>query len=221
MEEEVVPVNGGCSGLGKDAGGLGDRHGQADTGFADVDREQADDQGERGDDFEVDEGFQADAADAFEVSMPGDADDERGEDERGDDGLDEAKKDVGEDAGLGGGLWRVKTELRAGDHGDKDPGREAAATEGHDREQGDAEPTQRDRGEQAAVRPGHSAVLQCRMRCGAHGEADQGREDPAEFKGSRRFAHPARSISVPEGHVRSAPRGECHEEAGAAEHAVR
>ncbi len=89
-------------GAGVTGGGCYGSHREADTGFGDVDRQQADDEGQGGDDLEVDERLDAHAADAFEVAVTGDADDEGGEDERGDDGLDQAQKDVGEDAGLGG-----------------------------------------------------------------------------------------------------------------------
>ena len=71
---------------------------EPDAGLADVDGEQADDQRERRDDLKVDERLDAHAADALDVAVAGDADDEHGEDERSDDALDEPKEDVGEEA---------------------------------------------------------------------------------------------------------------------------
>jgi hypothetical protein len=49
-------------------------------------------QRERGDDFEVDDGLQADAAHAFEVAAAGDAVDQCAEDQRRDDGADKPEK---------------------------------------------------------------------------------------------------------------------------------
>ncbi len=40
--------------------------------------------------------------------MAGDSDDEGGENERGDDGLDEAQEDIAEDAEVDGNGWRVE-----------------------------------------------------------------------------------------------------------------
>ena len=58
-----------------------------------VHRRQAQEQRERGDDFEVDDGLQADAAHALEIAAAGDAVDQRAEDQRRDDGADQPQKD--------------------------------------------------------------------------------------------------------------------------------
>ncbi len=66
VEEEIVPAqrrgsgSGSCSGDGGCGGGD-----DADAGAAEIDGGEADDDGDGGDDFEVDQAFQADAADAF------------------------------------------------------------------------------------------------------------------------------------------------------------
>ena len=112
---------------------------ESDAGLADVDGEQADDQRESGDDLEVDERLDAHAADALDVAVAGDADDEHGEDERSDDALDEPKEDVGEEAHLHGELRGVEAELRAGDHRDEHPDGEAAAEGSEDKQREDAE----------------------------------------------------------------------------------
>ena len=135
VDEEVVPVRGRRSGGLRGAGS----ERESDTGLADVDGEQADGQRERGDDLEVDERLDAHAADALDVAVAGDADDEHGEDERSDDALDEPKEDVGEEAHLHGELRGVEAELCAGDHRDEHPDGEAAAEGGEDKQREDAE----------------------------------------------------------------------------------
>ena len=139
VEEEVVPMGGGY--VGEDFGRTGGGgEGEADSGFRDVDGGEADDEGEGGEDFEVDEALDAHAADGLHVAVSGDAGDEGGEDEGGDDGLDEAEEDVREDAerdGKGGG---VEAEFGTGEHGDEDPGGEGSAAGGVDGEEEKGEP---------------------------------------------------------------------------------
>lgn len=109
--------------------------GQAYSGAADVDGDEADDKGQGGRDLEVDEALNAHTSDAFEIAMAGDAGDESGEDERSDDGLDEAQKDVAEDTQTDRGRWGVEAQFGAGYHRDKDPRSEGAAAQGVDRQQ--------------------------------------------------------------------------------------
>ena len=143
VDEEVVPVRGRRSGRPACVPGV---NGEPDAGLADVDGEQADGQRERGDDLEVDERLDAHAADALEVAVAGDADDEHGEDERSDDALDEPQEDVGEEAQLHGELRRVEAELRADDHRDEHPDGEAAAQCSEDQQRDDAEDAEDERG---------------------------------------------------------------------------
>ena len=56
--------------------------------------------------------------------MTGDADDERGEEQRRDDRADETQEDLAEDAQLRWRLPGVVPDLGAGDHADEDPERE-------------------------------------------------------------------------------------------------
>jgi hypothetical protein len=79
---------------------LGDVHGtqgaHVDAGarVEQVGQHQADDDGDGGDDFEVDDGLQADAAQFLRVANSGDADDQRGNHDRDHDHLDQADKDI-------------------------------------------------------------------------------------------------------------------------------
>ena len=66
----------------------------ADAGLGQVDGGQADEQGQRGDDLEVDERLERQPADALHVvAVAGDPDHERGEDERRDERLDHPQED--------------------------------------------------------------------------------------------------------------------------------
>ena len=65
-------------------------------GFDDVDRDEADDERERRDDLEVDDRAQAHPADHLEVAGAGDAGDQRREDQRRDDHLDQAEEQLAE-----------------------------------------------------------------------------------------------------------------------------
>ncbi|MNS13264.1 hypothetical protein D3C72_448530 [compost metagenome] len=59
-----------------------------------VGQQQADDDGDRGHHFEVDDGLQADAAQFLRVANPGDTHDQRRNHDRDDDHLDQANEDV-------------------------------------------------------------------------------------------------------------------------------
>ena len=71
-------------------------------GSAEIDGDEAEDKSEGGGDLEVDETLDAHAPDALQVAVAGDAGDQRCEDERSDDGLDQAKKDVAENTQVDG-----------------------------------------------------------------------------------------------------------------------
>jgi hypothetical protein len=59
-----------------------------------VGQHQADHDGDGGDDFEVDDGLQADAPEFLRIAHAGDADDQRGNHDRDHDHLDQADKDI-------------------------------------------------------------------------------------------------------------------------------
>ena len=71
------------------------------AGAADRDGRPPDEQRERRDDLEIDQRLDAHAADLSQVGMAGDADDERGEQQRRDDGPDQPQEDLAEHAQLG------------------------------------------------------------------------------------------------------------------------
>ena len=74
--------------------------------------------------------------------MGGDSGDEGAEDERRDDGLDQAQEDVAEDVEIEREGWGVEAEFDAGEHGPEDPDGHVAAADGVDGgegEGGDAE----------------------------------------------------------------------------------
>ncbi len=79
---------------------LGDIHGtegahvDARARMEHVGQQQADDNGDGGDDLEVDDGLEADASQLLRIADTGDADHQRGNDNRDHDHLDQADKDV-------------------------------------------------------------------------------------------------------------------------------
>lgn len=128
-----------------DDAGDGDRHGvdfvgalavggqgDADTGFGEVDGDEADDEGEGGDDLEVEDGFEGEPTDGFEViAVAGDADDEGAEDQGHEDALDHFEEDVGEELEFLGFLGEQVTDGDADHHRQQDPlGERDAAYEG-------------------------------------------------------------------------------------------
>ncbi len=69
-------------------------HVDAGAGLEQVGQQQADDDGDGGDDLEVDDGLQADAAKLLRVADAGDADHQRGNHDRHHDHLDQTDEDV-------------------------------------------------------------------------------------------------------------------------------
>src|SRR4029077_15329841 len=86
-------VRGGVEGFG----GGGGREADTFAGAAYVDGGETDEQRDGGDDFEIDQGLEAEAAYALEIGVACDADYERAEEERGDDDADEAEGDGAEE----------------------------------------------------------------------------------------------------------------------------
>src|ERR1700733_9676876 len=118
--------------------------GQSDAGVAEIDGDEAYDESEGGSDFEVDETLDAHAANAFQIAVACDSGDERREDQRRDDGLDEAQEYIAEDTKVDRNRRRVEAQLRTRDHGNKNPGGERAPLPSKDREQPDCGTAQSD-----------------------------------------------------------------------------
>ena len=93
----------------------------ADAGLAQVDGAEAEEDRDGGDYFEEDDGAEAKPADLPQVGMPGDADHQRSEQQRRDDGLDQPQEDERQDAQVHGDIGEVVPNLRAQQHGDENP----------------------------------------------------------------------------------------------------
>jgi len=109
---------------------------------ADVDGRIADEHRERGDDFEVDEGFDAEAADFREVGVAGTAHDENAEEQLRDDDLDEAQRKMVR--GVAGLLrWRASQWPNSAParRPTKDPSGQRAAGGGIGGEENDRQPS--------------------------------------------------------------------------------
>ena len=102
-----------------------ERH--ADARLQDVDGKQPDDQRQRRHDLEVDDCLDAHAPDVFQVAMRGDADNERGKQQRRDDGANQADEDGAENPQLCRGVREEVAERAADDDGDENPGCEGIA----------------------------------------------------------------------------------------------
>src|SRR5262249_19282180 len=127
VQQDVVPVE--RRGLGRNRRGTcaGARwDDQTFAGSSEIDGGDADEKRDSGGGFEVDEAFQADAADFAQVAVSGDAGDERAENERSDDDFDKAKENVAENAQTCGDAGGVQAKLEAGQHSEEDPEGERA-----------------------------------------------------------------------------------------------
>src|SRR5215467_3572425 len=82
---------------------------------------ESDDHGDGRDNFEIDEGLEAEAADLSEIGMAGNSHDENAEDQRRDDDLDQTKEDIAENAKMFSRCGRIEAKFETGKHGDKDP----------------------------------------------------------------------------------------------------
>ncbi len=89
-------------GAGGDLIGSGARDRHAFAGADEVDDAEAEEEREGGHDFEIQNRFAADAAHVFDIAAAGDSCDQGREDERRDDGADEAQKDRAHEAQLRG-----------------------------------------------------------------------------------------------------------------------
>ena len=110
----------------------GGRHGgrHTDTRFDDVDRQQPDEQRQRRDDFEVDDRFQREPADALHViAVARDADDQRAENQRHDDRFDDPNEGGRDRKQRNGERGKHNPDRNAGEHRDDNPLREGPAAE--------------------------------------------------------------------------------------------
>ena len=113
--------------LGKAGAGLGEAGGcaflqlHADSRLDQIHGAQADEERDGGDDFEIENGFAADAAHGLHVARAGDAGDQRAEEQRRDDRFDQAQEDGAQD-GEGDRLFRKQNaEDDSRDESDHDP----------------------------------------------------------------------------------------------------
>ena len=82
-----------------------ERNGKARARLEEVHQSQADDQGDRRGHFEIHDRFQTDTAERFQVSRTGDANHERGKEQRRDDHLDQPQEGVGQRANRDTERW--------------------------------------------------------------------------------------------------------------------
>src|SRR5258708_38073346 len=124
------------------AGGGG---GQADAfaRAAEVDGGQTDEHGDGGNDFEVHERLDAQAAYSLQVGVAGDAHHQNREKQRRDDDADQTEEDGAEKLELYGEGGRVVAEFRAGEQADEDPGGGRAARSGGRRDESNRQPAQK------------------------------------------------------------------------------
>src|ERR1017187_7206874 len=101
--------------------GRGALDGNAHSGANQVHGAQAQEQRGGGDDFEIDDGFGADAAHALQVAAAGHARHQRAEQQGRDDGADQAEENVGHRPQLLGGSRRDDAESHARRHSDENP----------------------------------------------------------------------------------------------------
>ena len=106
-------------------GGAGD--GDALAWARQVDGGETEKQREGGDDFKIDDGLETDAAHLFEVARAGDAVDQGGEDQRRNDGADEAQENVADGFQVRGKARRGGAHGHAGGHANEDPGSQRKA----------------------------------------------------------------------------------------------
>ena len=122
-------IDGAGAGRRLRQGGFGGslRQFHARAGTHQVDRGEPQKQRERGDDFEVDDGFQADAAHALQIAAARDAIYQRAENQRRDDGADQPQEDGADRAELPRYTGRKRAQSHARGHADEDPGSQRQA----------------------------------------------------------------------------------------------
>jgi len=100
----------------------------AGSGLNKVHSGKTDKESEGSDDLKVDDGFEREPANRFEVvCVPGDTDNQSAEKKRDDDALDEMKEERRYDFGFGGIFGAEPAEENAEDHGDANPVRQRYA----------------------------------------------------------------------------------------------
>src|ERR1019366_7726238 len=114
----------------------------AGSGSADVDGCQPEEDRDCSDDLEINDGAQTETADLPQVGVAGDTHYQRAEDQRRDDGFDQAKKNKRENSQVGGGVGKIVPDGRAQQHGDEDPRSQGAPQAAIDHESGKRDPAQ-------------------------------------------------------------------------------
>jgi len=94
------------------------------SGAAQVNGRIADEHGQRGDYFEIDERFDAQAADFPEVGMAGDAHHKNAEQQRRDDDFDEPQKNSAKKLQVDRDRGPIVAQLRAREKADENPSRQ-------------------------------------------------------------------------------------------------
>jgi hypothetical protein len=113
-----------------------------DAGLAQVDRPESEEDCDGRDYFKKDDRAEAEPSDLSQVGVPGDADYQRSEQQRRNDGLDQPQKDERQHAQVDGDIGEVVANLRAQQHGDEDPGGERASQASVDHQGGQRNPAQ-------------------------------------------------------------------------------
>ena len=119
VQKEIVPVHrrGVLRGHNFRRGG----HGHAFTGAADIDGAEADEQRHGCDQLKINQALDADASDAAEIAVAGDARDQRAQNQRRDDHFDQAQENIAEDAQVFGKVRAVQADFSAEEHGEENP----------------------------------------------------------------------------------------------------
>src|SRR2546430_1056783 len=127
--------------------------------------------GDGGNQFEINERFDAEPPDFFQIRVPGDADNEDAEKEWRDNHFDKTEKNRAEQLQIYSDGGSVVAKFRAGEESDKNPSRQRAPRSGIRRDKKNRQPTQ-ERWEQRRERQNVSAGEErCRdgNRCGGDG----------------------------------------------------
>ena len=158
--------------------GSGGRQVNALSRAAQVDGGQANEHGNGGDQFEVDERFDAQPADFFQVRVAGNPHHEHGKKQRRNDDANQAQKDGSEQLKLRGRRRRVVSQFRTGKQADENPRRQRPPRSRVSRHGYDGQPTQH-HGHQGKTRPNTKANLE-RSRNGNR-RRNQGRQKKFAF----------------------------------------
>src|SRR5439155_14141902 len=99
------------------------------AGFADIDSHQTDGQGQRSDNLEINQRLQSQPADLLQVGVTSDAHHQGGKNKRGNDGANEAKKNLTQNAQAHGQSGQVVTQHDSQKDADENPSSERPPAE--------------------------------------------------------------------------------------------